>query len=77
MGFIEGLDERLPPPSVSGRVFALLVSQIETRAGGLAAVGAGAVAVVATGLPFNLGLLVAGLVGAVVGAAADARGWAR
>lgn len=56
---------------------ALLVSQIETRPGGLAAVGAGAVAVVATGLPFNLGLLVAGLAGAVVGAAADARGWAR
>lgn len=54
---------------------ALLVSQIETRQGGIAALGAGGVAVAAVGLPFNLGLLLAGLVGAVVGAAADTRGW--
>lgn len=54
---------------------ALLASQIESRAGHLAALGAGAVALVAGGLPFNLGLLVAGIVGAVVGALAD--GWRR
>lgn len=53
----------------------LLVSQIETRQGHLAALGAGGVAVVAAGLPFNLGLLVAGVAGAAVGALADAGGW--
>lgn len=56
---------------------ALLVSQIETRQGHLAALGAGGIAVAAAGLPFNLGLLVAGVAGAAVGAVADARGWPR
>lgn len=54
---------------------ALLVSQIETRPGHLAALGAAVIAVAAAGLPFNLGLLVAGVAGASVGAVADARGW--
>lgn len=54
---------------------ALLVSQIETRPGHVAALGAAGIAVAAAGLPFNLGLLVAGVAGAGVGAVADARGW--
>ncbi|MFB6096320.1 MAG: AzlC family ABC transporter permease [Haloferacaceae archaeon] len=52
---------------------ALLVSQIRSRPGLLAATVAGAVSMVAVGLPFNLGLLVAALVGAGVGTYLDAR----
>lgn len=52
---------------------ALLVSQIQTRQGLLAAVAAGGLAIVGTGLPFNLGLLVAALVGAAVGTYLDAK----
>lgn len=52
---------------------ALLASQIQTRQGLLAAVAAGGLAIVGTGLPFNLGLLVAALVGAAVGTYLDAK----
>jgi hypothetical protein len=43
----------------------------------VAAAVAGVTAVLATGIPFNLGLLLAGVVGAIVGGIADARvvGW--
>ena len=54
---------------------ALLVAQIESLQGHLAAASAALAVLVVGGLPFNLGLLVAALVGAAVGAAADARGW--
>lgn len=56
---------------------ALLVPQVEARAGLLAALAAGGVAVLAAGLPFNLGLLAASLVGAGVGGVIDADplGW--
>lgn len=53
---------------------ALLVSQIETRRGALVALGAGGIAIVGVGLPFNLGLLAAGVAGAVLGVLLDA--WA-
>lgn len=52
---------------------ALLASQIQTRQGLLAAVAAGGLAIVGTELPFNLGLLVAALVGAAVGTYLDAK----
>lgn len=52
---------------------ALLVSQIESRRGVVVAVGASVVAIAGVGLPFSLGLLAAGVVGAVLGALLDAR----
>lgn len=52
---------------------ALLVRQVDSSTGLLAAVVAGVVAVGAVGLPYNLGLLAAGLVGAAVGVGLDRR----
>lgn len=53
---------------------ALLVSQVDTRPELLSAIGAGAIAAIAIGLPYNLGLLVAALLGAAVGGLVDVRG---
>jgi len=46
---------------------ALLVPNIKDKAGGLAALSAGVTAVLASGLPYKLGLIVAALVGILVG----------
>jgi predicted branched-subunit amino acid permease len=52
---------------------ALLVPQISSRQGLAAAAVAAVVAVLVVGLPYNLGLLAAALVGAAVGTVLDAR----
>ena len=73
-----GIDQSLQLQFMIPLVFiSLLVSQVRTRPGVVAAVVAGVIAVLATGIPFNLGLLLAGVVGAIVGGIADARvvGW--
>ena len=51
----------------------LLVPNIKGRASGLAAVASGLVAVIAAGLPFNLGLIVGAVVGIVAGMVVEGR----
>lgn len=53
----------------------LLVSQVKTRPGVVAAVIGGGVALVTIDVPFNLGLLIAGIVGAIVGGVIDVDPW--
>ncbi len=72
------LGARIPPGwsldfAVPLIFLSLMAPAIRDRAGASAAASAGVVAVVAIGLPFNMGLMVAALSGIVVGTVVDAR----
>lgn len=70
----QGIDDSYQLQFMIPLIFiSLLVSQVETPPGVVAAFVAGFVAVAAMEVPFNLGLLLAGIVGAAVGGVTDAK----